>query len=189
MKIVKLKLLVNIRTGTSAKFTDEGGRNAIYLQVKYFDDDFQLKSDDLPESDIFVDTKFERHLIKKEEIAVASKGSRFFSWCNSTELDLLVSSSFFVLDVTSNNVLPQYLTWYLNTPNVLNRFYAMTAGASMPNISRTELENITVPIPSFEKQVLIAKTHETWMKEKAYIHALMEKKGRFYNQILLNSIK
>ena len=68
-------------------------------------------------------------------------------------------------------VLPQYLLWWINQP-FSQRFLASRAeGSVMPMISKRELENLQVALPSLEQQSKIAKVYDLCMREQR----LMEK--------------
>jgi restriction endonuclease S subunit len=180
-----LRDLVHIRTGVFAKTNIEGDMTC--LQVSDFDDEGKHKGIwSLSVSQQDVDPK---HILNKGDVIFAAKGSKNFAAMRSSDLPLAVAStSFFVLRITNDELLPEFLTWYLNQPEILSSLKAEAKGTGIPSISKTSLGDIEIPILPIDKQKLLLKIHSCRLKQKKIMHKIMSLKDELIQQQIQKSL-
>ena len=105
------KDITNIQTGLFAKPAGIG--ELVYLQSKHFDENGQLHS--VLHPDLLAEGIAEKHLLKDGDVLFAAKGTKNFAavFENHNEPSV-ASTSFFVIRLSDNKVLPQFLAWFLN---------------------------------------------------------------------------
>lgn len=68
------------------------------------------------------------------------------------EGDVIPSSSVFVVRVSRKDLLPEYLSLFMNSPAGQWRISKIVSGSNVQTIPRAELENMNIPIPSLSDQ-------------------------------------
>ena len=188
----KLTEIVNIRSGMVVSKTannDESLLSDAYVRMigtSDFDDDGFLRND--LEPNVLFKTSIEKNFLQYGEIVFNAKGRRFFASLFKNEYDhTIASATFLVLTLDSKTVLPEFLVWYLNHPETLKVFDSKMSTQVMPSITKQELGDLEIIIPSFEtqKQIvaldLLKKKHIKLQKElitveENYINAITYKK-------------
>lgn len=170
-----IKHISNIQTGLFAKPTGIG--EVIYLQSKHFNDHGQLLS--IPHPDLMAQHISDKHILRGGDVLFAAKGSKNFATVyEEHNAPAVASTSFFVLKLTNLHVLPEYLTWFLNSPPIQLILKGQAIGSSMPSISKQVLENLEIIIPSIQTQNTILEITKLRNREKSLkidIETLREK--------------
>ncbi|NOY49448.1 MAG: restriction endonuclease subunit S, partial [Chlorobi bacterium] len=148
-----LKHIASIQTGVFAKPIQKG--EIVYLQSKHFDENGELTEILYP--DLNVDSKINKqinkHLLEKGDVLFAAKGTKnFAAWYEDDEIPAVASTSFFVIRLNDKNVLPGYLTWFLNHPSTQQLLKTHARGTSIASISKAVLSELEIPIPNIRKQ-------------------------------------
>ncbi|WP_411686121.1 restriction endonuclease subunit S [Acinetobacter pseudolwoffii] len=91
---------------------------------------------------------------------------------SSSRLPVIVSSQFLVI-FPKENVLPEYLCWYLNQPNVQHRLRYESQGSSMPMLSIGSISQFLIEVPNLEIQQSIIKLNRLWEQEQVLAHKLL----------------
>lgn len=176
-----LKDIAIIQTGVFAKPIPKG--EIVYLQAKHFDENGELINTLYP--DLNTDGKIEKHLLRKGDVLFAAKGTKNFAACYETEnIPAVASTSFFVIRLQTEIILPGYLTWFLNHPSTQYLLKGKAIGTSIASISKAVLEELEITIPNIRKQELVLKIHKLRNRErklKQQIENLREK--NIQNQI------
>ena len=148
-----------------------------YLNIRNFSEDGILTSNLHP--DLHIRDVPEKHLLKAGDVLFASKGTKNFATVYGVrDYHAVASTSFFVIRLTDNRVLPKYLAWFLNTQSMQTQLKAQATGSSILSIPKHVLENLEMTIPSLERQELVLKITKLHEKEKALkqeIETLREK--------------
>ena len=184
---MRLSNVAKLQFGFYSK-PDKGG-SVKYLQAKHFDNTGGLYA----EIDTYIekDAKNESHLLKDGDLLFAGKGFRNFAWTYSADIgDSVASSIFFVIRPNKDKVYPEFLTTLFNTPKYQTYFQSLGAGSSITSIRKSELEAMTINLPSLEVQkeiVEIKKLHQRDLLLSKEI--IMKKENRFQSVInqLLNA--
>jgi len=186
IKLKKLGELAEIRFGIHAAPFQQG--KAEYLQVRQFNERGIKVSNSLDYIDI--DKKNESHLLQDGDVLFVGKGSRIFSWCyRQKDKPAIASSIFFVLRLNANLVLPEYLTAILNAPQSRAAFQLIGAGTNILSIRKSELGAFEIPLPSMERQILIANVAQLHQKEVELAQQIIEQKQNLYTALISNLIK
>ena len=182
----KLKDIAGIQTGLFAKPIKDG--DIVYLQAKNFDDNGELKLNlhaDLDLKDIT-----SKHLLIPGDVLFASKGTKNFACVfESHNPASVASTSFFVVRIYNNMVLPEFLAWFLNNPTTQKILKSQAIGTSMASISKVVLEELDIPTPKLEKQKLVIKMNELQKKEKGIVNDIQILKEKYIQYRILETIK
>lgn len=182
----KLKHITSIQTGVFAKPVRDG--EIIYLQAKHFDENGELAEALYP--DLSAESKIQKHLLKKGDVLFAAKGSKnFAAWYDNEDLPAVASTSFFVIRLHDRNVLPGYLTWFLNNPSTQALLKGQARGSSIVSISKAVLSELEIPIPNIQKQELVLKIFKLRNKEKNLKQQVEKLREKEVQQLLINAIK
>jgi restriction endonuclease S subunit len=181
-----IKEITHIQTGLFAKPAGIG--ELVYLQSKHFDEYGQLHA--VLHPDLLAAGISEKHLLKDGDVLFAAKGTKNFAavFENHNE-PAVASTSFFVLKLKSDNILPSYLAWLLNNHTTQSQLKSQAIGTSIPSISKQVLENMEITVPSIEiqKSILqITKLRNTEKLLKQKIETLREKQ---IQQQIINAIQ
>lgn len=160
------KLLSNIASVQSGIYTKPTLSGTVkYLQVRHFDKNYQF--DDTVKSNIALpDGKIERHLLKGGDILLAVKGYDHFAVMYNESIGSAVASTvFLVIRLKSKEVLREYLVWFLNHPRTQGFLAGSSKGSNLPSITKSDVENIEVPIPSVEIQKTVLEIYKLRQQE------------------------
>ncbi len=181
-----IKHIANIRTGVFAKPVDKG--DIVYLQAKYFDEAGVLKTE--LEPDLNAGSISSKHLLEQGDVLFAAKGSKnFAATFNHNGIPAVASTSFFVIRVHQQQVLPAFLTWFLNTPGTQQLLKRYAKGSSIVSISKDDLSELEISIPSIEKQHLILKTANLRKLELSINNQISDLKEQYIQALLKSALK
>ena len=102
----------------------------------------------------------------------------------ATDKPAVAVSLFFIIRPKREIVNPEYLTWFLNSPNAQAYFHERRMGASVGNITKDTLENLKVKLPSLERQRQIATLNNLLKDEKKLTNEYLEKKQLYFNNLM-----
>ena len=177
----KLSDIATIQFGYYDAPSKEG--ELYYLQAKHFDDTSEFTRFD--DSFIPLDEKSQKHILQPGDILLAGKGYRLFAWHYQGQPSPAVASTvFFVISAKDNDqVLPTYLTTFLNLPQTQTYLRQLGAGTSIPSIRKNELSDLSVPVPSLTMQHNVAQIQALHQRETALLTSLITQK-----QILIENL-
>ena len=101
----------------------------------------------------------------------------------------LAAACFFIVRVSSPEILPGYLGWYLNQAPV--EHYLLTRSGRnvhMPVVRRAVLENIPIPVPTLDRQAKIADLNALMLKEVNLLQQLGRKRKELITAACLQTI-
>jgi restriction endonuclease S subunit len=181
-----LKQIAFIQTGLFAKPIAKG--DIVYLQAKHFDENGNLRSSFHP--DLKSDHVTTKHLLKAGDVLFAAKGTKNFAavFENLNE-QAVASTSFFVIRLVDNNILPEFIVWYLNHPSAQKILKGQAIGTSIVSISKTVLEELEIPIPDIETQKAILRIAQLHKDEKKLKHKIETLREKQIQQHILNAVK
>jgi len=186
----KLGDIAEIRTGFAfrKKVEPEEDGEIYVIQMKNLDKNYTSIAE-VPHK-VKLDNKMEKHLLKEGEILFVAKGTNNFAFVfdkPNTYKKALASSTFFVLH-TKSDVVPEYLSWYINQQTAQRYFNKTLEGTSQRNITRKTLSLLEVKVPSMEQQKLIAELSVLSRREKDVLSLLRKKREMLIQTTLFNSI-
>lgn len=167
--------------------TDNGTHRVI--QIRDFDENHILNKEYL--SRVMIDKSVEQYLINKGDVLFLSRGHR--NWAASIVDDLTATiavSHFFVIKPKQQNVLPEYLAWYINqTPAQEYLHNIARRGTHMPLIPLSTFLELPIALPDIETQRKIVELSRLLEKEKNLLLSLQEKRSQLINTICLKATK
>lgn len=178
--------IATIHTGVFAKPAITG--DVVYLQVRHFDEFGELVGQLQP--DLLANEVSEKHLLLAGDVLFSAKGTKNFAAVfESHNPASVASTSFFVIRLLDNSVLPEYLAWYINHPNSQSFLKGEARGTSIPSISKSMLENLEISIPAITKQKLILKISGLRNRENKLIKQIEINREKQIQQKIFNALK
>ena len=183
---VKIQDIATLQTGLFAKPLANG--EVVYLQSKHFDDQGNLLA--ILHPDLLLEDISEKHMLCAGDVLFAAKGTKNFATVFENHNEPSVAStSFFVIRPTDKKLLPQYLSWVLNSPTTQILLKGQAIGTSIPSISKQVLENFEIAIPSIDKQKAILQITKLRNKEKSLKQKIETLREKQIQQQIINAIK
>jgi restriction endonuclease S subunit len=183
---LKLKEIATLQTGLFAKPIPMG--DVIYLQVRDFDENGELIDDLYHE--MIQDNISNKHILKEGDLLFASKGNKIFSALfGYPKHSTVASTSFFVIKIKSNKILPAYLNWFINQSETINFLKQHAAGTAIASIPKSLLEEIEITIPDIFQQQKIVDLSKLAKKEHSILLKLAELKKTFIQKKITNTLK
>ncbi len=151
----KIKEIADVQVGVYAHATADA--NAIYIQVGNYSSDRELPKDIKPS--VAIEGRRQNLFLNKGDLLFAAKGSNnFCAVFQALNCPAVASSSFLTLRIRDrNNLLPEYVCWYINLDTTLKYLRSEAKGTGIPSISKATLEELEIPVPSVERQKMIAE--------------------------------
>jgi restriction endonuclease S subunit len=183
---MKLSKLASIQSGTYTTSIKDG--DVYYLQARDFDEDRQLSSNLAPT--LAFEAKLEKHFLQKGDVLIVAKGASFLSSVYDGSFSPAVASTvFLVIRINkSNEIEPNYLSWFLNSQTVQTLLQTMSRGTGIPSINKQLLQELDIAVPSIEKQKLIIEVAQLHKNEKTLKRKIDELKENQLNYIITNAI-
>ena len=189
---MKLKEISEIRSGyiTRKKIAAASDGSHYLVQAKNVDGD-QL-SCETRELVRFHPTLSKNDLpLEKGDLLFMARGAHNFTiqWENPPK-PALAAACFFIVRVSIPEILPGYLSWYLNQAPVEHYLLAYSGrNVHMPVVRRAVLENIPVPMPSLDRQAKIADLNALMLKEMNLLQQLGRKRKKLITAACLQTIR
>lgn len=97
---------------------------------------------------------------------------------------MVISSNFVIIRTESKELLPEYLFWLINTPEVKRSIYENTSSNMLGAIKAKFFSDFEVPILPIPKQQIIADMNALALKETMLLHQLANERGRYYDLLI-----
>lgn len=181
-----LKDLATIQTGIFAK-TDSKG-DIVYLQAKHFSETGQLYTTLHP--DLKADNITAKHLLRTGDVLFAAKGTKNFAavYENHNE-PAVASTSFFIIRLIENKILPEFLVWFLSNPSTQKLLKGKAIGTSIASISKSVLEDLEISIPDLQTQQAVLQITQLRNTEKKLHQQIQSLREKQIQQLIINAIK
>ncbi|CAN5358312.1 hypothetical protein BH11BAC1_BH11BAC1_03940 [soil metagenome] len=168
----QLKNIASLQFGIYYK--PERNGDLLYLQNTNF-------NSDRPKAFLSKDTISPSHLLQDGDILIIAKGSRNTASVYSKSTgDAVASSLFFIIRLENKQVLPEFLAYYLNDSKTQSMLKKLSGATTVPTLSKKDLMEISIPIPSLHQQKQIVSMMNQWEQEKNLTQTLIEKKDQLY---------
>lgn len=190
----KLTEIVNIRSGMVVSKTANNDETLLsdafvrMIGTSDFDDD-GIISQDL-EPNVLYKTSIEKNFLQYGEILFNAKGRRFFASLFKNEFDhAIASATFLVLTLNNEVILPEFLVWFLNHSETLKVFNSKMTTQVMPSITKQELGDLEIIIPTFETQKQIVALDLLKKKQIKLQKELINLEENYINAITYKKLK
>lgn len=129
--------------------------------------------------------------LKKGDLLFMAKGAHNFTVeLNEFPEPALAAACFFIIRLWSPEILPGYVSWYLNQAPVAQYLVLHSGrGVHMPVVRRAVLENIDVPVPSLTVQTTIAEMNALLFEEMNLLQQLGRKRRELATVACLRAIR
>lgn len=185
--MVKLKDIATVQTGVYLKNTLLP--DTCYLQVNDFDEEGVLRSTVRPTTT--VSSKAARHLLTESDLLLAAKGGKNFCAIAPMQLGPCVASpSFLIIRIDdTTRVLPEYVCGFLNLPSTRQLLTAQAQGSAITSLSKADLEEFEIPLPSLERQQACIALTRLQCREQALYKAIAERRRQIIDYKLTKIYK
>lgn len=173
-----LRELAEIRAGLHfrGKVEHDPAGNVALVQIKDLDDELRFGGGELSRVHI---EKPDLYLLMRGDVLFVSRGARLGAAEISEELEgSIATGSFFVLrPKPESRVLPAYLAWAINAPNVQAQLRRMGQGSNVQMLRRADLEELALDVPPLEIQRAIVALEEVARTERRLMNELCDKRS------------
>lgn len=199
-KVVKLSDVAEIRTGFTfrEKVEELQTGNAHIVQIKDVrslrDQTYSqsLYSDDLPR--INMPAKINAPL-NIGSVLLPSRGEYYRAFYflgrrdKSLDLPVIASSQFLILIPKTEELLPEYLCWYLNQPTTQHELSNKSQGSNIPMLTITKVSSLELELLSLEKQKQIIQLNYIWEQEQALTQKLLQNREQMMRGMFQQLLK
>lgn len=189
---MKLKKVAIIQSGYISRFKIEPREDGAHFLLQARDIDSEGLTYNIDNLVRFSpDLSRKDWVLKTDDVLFMARGARNYSILIREIPDrVLAAACFFIVRLSSDQVLPYYLCWYLNQPQVEHYLSRHSGrGVHMPVVRRSVLENINIPIPPIEVQVKITKLDILLRNEMELIDKLAEKRKKLITAVCLHAVR
>lgn len=186
----RIKDIATVQTGYhfTRKIIPDPDGNCRVIQMKDIGDRNQLDITNLirigPDKDI------SRYLIEKGDVLFVSRGSSNIAVTIDKDLyDTIPVSSFFIMRLKTDTILPAYLAWYINQPTAQRYLETNSKGSNTFMIGKEDFQNLFIEIPPRSLQEAVIELDALQKREKALLHELADKRELLIQTISIKTIK
>ncbi len=128
------------------------------------------------------------YVVHERDVLFQARGTEHFAYCLEKELvNTLASSSFYIVRLKTEKVMPQYLAWWLNQKVAQAYFNVHASSTAISFISKHVLLQLELEMPAIITQKKICQAIKLWQQEKNLRNELAKKRSRLINELCLNA--
>lgn len=154
-KLLK-ELVVGVKRGFSSYYFSPEGSKTFLINIAAIHDG-KVDIDKAEEVRLKETFALEKSRIQPNDVILTIKGSAFKAAVAGPEVQGFVISSNLIAFTLNNEILPEFVASYLNSPEGQNELQSKSVGAAQQSINLKSLMEVTIPILPLEKQKLLAK--------------------------------
>lgn len=185
-KYKKLKSIATIISGytfrNAIRTEDEG--NFLVIQSKDIGKELYVSDSRLVK--VSLKTTRTNSLIKNADVVISSRGSFKSAVIKSTK-KIIASSSIYILRVTDDKILPEFLSLYINSIEGQKSISNITTGATIKAVLVKDLENLKIPTVSMDVQENIVKLYKNQKHQSELLNEKMTINSNIFEGILQKS--
>jgi Type I restriction modification DNA specificity domain len=179
----RLNELATITTGVTIKsqidLIPDGVR---VVQMKDLDKHHELDASQL--AGIELKSTSYSQLLAEGDVLFRSRGLTNTSVCFKGEVDAILAAPLLRLQVKVLELLPEYLSWFINQPQSQHWLKSHAEGSGVKMISKKTLEMMPIEVPPLELQEKIVRIHALSMKEQKLMSKIKEKRKKVISETL-----
>jgi len=168
------------------KIYPEDGGDVIVVQIKDIDSVTGLTVDDKLRLR-GAGGKYGKYMLMAGDVLFQARGSRHPVAVVDTQLHGIASQGVHVLRLRPSKLRPTYLAWYLNHPKTQEKLKDMARGSYIPFISKGDLEEFSLPIPSLDVQDRISEVDKLSHKVVTLETHLAQLQQQYINAVTWNA--
>lgn len=127
--------------------------------------------------------------IKENDLLIPLKGIRnsvmLISQINSAHITT-ASNQVAIMSISNDNIMPEYLLWYLNSILGQTQLSSLKIGSTIPHLSITDLRNLDIPIPDMKDQKSISSLYRNWLKQLRVLEEMSVNGTNLVNEACLS---
>ena len=182
-----LKDVATVHTGlvlSRRMSIDEGssGQRFKTLTLRSVDEEEGLLEEEL-DTNLFSHIPQE-HLTREGDVVVRLSSPNTAAYISSAFEGLVIPSQFCVVRVNSDELLPEYLAWYLGSAYVKRQIHRDLYGSTVSTIRKGTLESIEIDYVSIEEQERILRIDELQRRERGLLKKLAREKETLYKGMI-----
>ena len=132
--------------------------------------------------------KAEYHLAPKS-ILVKSRGTDYSAALfDLPDVTAVAAYHFIVVTVTRNNLLPEFVLWYINRPQTQHKLSLKAGGSYIKALSAKALAELPIAIPPMEQQHLIVDINRLTQQEMTLTSTIANKRNLLTQTILESAL-
>jgi restriction endonuclease S subunit len=130
-----------------------------------------------------------RYMIQPQDILFVARGYKNMAYNVPDAPDnLLASSSFYIIRVTSPLLVPGFLGWWLNQAKAQAFFSKFQVRSGFVYMSKKNLNQLQVPLPTIATQNRIAELQQLWSKEQSLTRKIHQYKNQLIKSVCSSAI-
>lgn len=185
---IKIKNIATVQMGYSFRTRFEASSTGIpVIQMKDLNSDNTVNCHNLAKANI--GNSDDRNFVKKGDLIFRTRGQNISSAVIVDEPGLaIVAAPLLIIRVKNLHILlPEYLNWYISQRDA-QIFLAKANQTTQKMISRKDIEEMEVAIPSLEKQKNIVELASLSAQEQKLLTDLAEKRKQLTSKILMQFV-
>jgi hypothetical protein len=124
------------------------------------------------------------------DVLFLSRGQRLTATVVNPEAEgAIVSGYFFILRPAAEIAEPGYLAWYINQTVFQNQLRAVAKGTDTPLVAKTDIQDLSVELPTMNIQALVARLDELSRRERCLLEAITEKRSALIQALTLEAAR
>jgi restriction endonuclease S subunit len=188
IKINKLQNICKIQLGFQFRKRIEHEPKGMYSVIQMKDiDNYTLNITELIK--VNIDNIKNDYIVDKGAILFMPRGFNNEAVLITENLvNTIATAQFYILKVETNDILLEYLVWYINQQPAQKYFASIRAGSALPIINISQLKELEIKIPDLETQKNIIRIFDLARKEKELQSLIQNKKSLLIENVLMNKI-
>ena len=185
--MVSLNEIANISAGYSfrGKIMEQAGTGIYAIQMKDVSEEAGLNHKTVIETSL--PGKRDPDWLQADDILFVARGSRIFATLYDGAFENAVASPhFFVIRITNQNALPEFIAWQLNQIPAQRYFDKEAEGSVAKSIKRTALDKTPISLPDIQRQKTILKLHKNIHEQKLIHRELIINADKLMKDVALN---
>ena len=124
-----------------------------------------------------LDPRFEKYCIKNQSLLLSKNGAPFKIAVAEVKegVNILGNGNLFIIELDEEQVNPYFLKAFFDSEMGQNAIKRIAVGATIPNVSLTELKKMIVPQPSLDVQDRVAEKYQAKLDEIKVLQLKLEK--------------
>ena len=159
------------------KIPEDTAGNAYAVQIRDIDNDGIIQWHQLIRTNIT--GRKTPDWLQKGDVLFAARGGRNLAGCvGEIDKPTVCAPHYFLIQVTDNSVLPEFLAWQLNQDSAQRYFANSAEGSAQTSIRRAVLEATPLVMLTLEKQRAIVGFNNKVKQEKQALSALIDNRAK-----------
>ncbi|MCF6218474.1 MAG: restriction endonuclease subunit S [Gammaproteobacteria bacterium] len=185
--MISLSEIADISAGYSfrGKIEEQAGTGIHAIQMKDVSEESGLNHDTVVETSL--PSKRTPDWLQAGDILFIARGSRIFATLYDGVFKAAIASPhFFVIRMTNQNALPEFIAWQLNQSPARRYFDKEAEGSVAKSVKRTSLDKTPISLPNLQRQQTILKLHKNIHEQKLIHRELINNADKLMKDVALN---